>query len=125
MKTIVVTGAAQGVGLATASLLARSVRVILLDLQPMDAQVAALRAAGAEAAAFSGDISSEAFVQHTARALHREHGAIDGLVNNAGVSLIAPAEQTSSAQWQRVMDINLFGPFLLCKHLGAHMLARG
>jgi NAD(P)-dependent dehydrogenase (short-subunit alcohol dehydrogenase family) len=125
MKTVIVTGAAQGVGLATASLLARSVRVVLLDLQPMDAQLAALRGAGAEAAAFCGDISSESFVRHTAQALLREHGAIDGLVNNAGVSLIAPAEQTTSAQWQRVMDINLFGPFLLCKHLGAHMLARG
>jgi NAD(P)-dependent dehydrogenase (short-subunit alcohol dehydrogenase family) len=46
------------------------------------------------------------------------------LVNNAGISLIAPAEETTAAQWQRVMNVNLFGPFLLCRHLGAHMLAR-
>jgi NAD(P)-dependent dehydrogenase (short-subunit alcohol dehydrogenase family) len=45
-------------------------------------------------------------------------------VNNAGVSLIAPAEDTTAAQWQRVMDINLLGPFLLCKYLGAKMLER-
>jgi NAD(P)-dependent dehydrogenase (short-subunit alcohol dehydrogenase family) len=81
MNTVVVTGAAQGVGLATASLLARSARVILLDLQPMDAQVVRLRAAGAEVACLSGDISSEAFVQQAAQWMHGEYGPIDGLVN--------------------------------------------
>src|SRR6202041_3860785 len=53
-----------------------------------------------------------------------EYGAADGLVNNAGISLIAPAEETTAAQWQRVMNINLFGPFLLCRYLGAQMLER-
>jgi NAD(P)-dependent dehydrogenase (short-subunit alcohol dehydrogenase family) len=46
------------------------------------------------------------------------------LVNNAGISLIAPAEETTAEQWQRVMNVNLFGPFLLCRYLGAQMLAR-
>jgi NAD(P)-dependent dehydrogenase (short-subunit alcohol dehydrogenase family) len=114
------------VGLATASLLARSgSRVILLDVQPVDAQVGRLRAAGAEVAGRCGDISSEAFVEELAQGLHRDFGGADGLVNNAGISLIAPAEDTSAAQWQRVMNVNLLGPFLLCKYLGAHMLERG
>ena len=125
MNTVVVTGSAQGVGLATASLLARSARVILLDIQPVDVQVARLRSAGAEAAGVSGDISSEAFVRQAAQWIHSEFGPVEGLVNNAGISLITPAEHTSAAQWQRVMDVNLFGPFLLCKYLGAQMLARG
>ncbi len=125
MNTVVVTGSAQGVGLATASLLARSARVILLDIQPVDALVARLRSAGAEAAGLSGDISSEAFVQQAAQWIYGEFGPVDGLVNNAGISLITPAEHTAAAQWQRVMDVNLFGPFLLCKYLGAQMLARG
>lgn len=123
MKTIVVTGAAQGVGFATAALLAQTARVILLDLQPLEAQVARLRAGGGQVAGLSGDISSEAFVREAADSLHGEYGAIDGLVNNAGVSLIAPAEETSACQWQRVMDINLLGPFLLCRYFGARMLA--
>ena len=72
-----------------------------------------------------GDVSSEAFVQEMAAKIGREFGALDGLVNNAGISLIMPAEQTSAAQWQRVMAINLFGPFLLCRYLGAQMLKRG
>ena len=114
MKTVVVTGAAQGVGLATATLLAESnFRVVLLDLQPVDAQVGRLRHAGFEAASLCGDVSSEVFVKHVDQWLRTEYGAPDGLVNNAGISLIAPAEDTSAAQWQRVMDINLLGPFLL------------
>ena len=125
MKTIVVTGAAQGVGLATASLLAqRDWRVILLDLQSVDEHVDRLRGAGAQVAGLSGDVSSEAFVQQLAQWIAREYGAVDALVNNAGVSLIAPAEQTTAAQWQHVMNVNLFGPFLLCRYLGEQMLAR-
>ena len=125
MKTIVVTGAAQGVGLATVELLARrGCRVILLDIQSVDAHVDRLRAAGADVAGLSGDVSSEAFVQKVSQWVQREYGAADGLVNNAGVSLIAPAEATSAAQWQRVMDINLLGPFLLSKYLGTQMLER-
>ncbi|HEY5264246.1 MAG TPA: SDR family NAD(P)-dependent oxidoreductase [Steroidobacteraceae bacterium] len=125
MKTIVVTGAAQGVGLATASLLAqRHYRVILLDIQPVDEQVDRLRGSGAQVAGLSGDISSESFVQQVAHWVEREYGGADGLVNNAGISLIAPAEETTAAQWQRVMNINLFGPFLLCRYLGAKMLER-
>jgi NAD(P)-dependent dehydrogenase (short-subunit alcohol dehydrogenase family) len=125
LKTIIVTGAAQGVGLAAASTLAqRNYRVILLDLKPLDEQVARLRGSGAQVEALSGDVSSEPFVRELAQWIARDYGAADGLVNNAGISLIAPAEETTAEQWQRVMNINLFGPFLLCRYLGAQMLAR-
>jgi NAD(P)-dependent dehydrogenase (short-subunit alcohol dehydrogenase family) len=125
MKTALITGAAQGVGLATAwHLAALGYRVILTDIQALDSQLTQLRSDGRLAEGEIGDVSSEAFVQRLAERVHREHGALDVLVNNAGISLIAPAEDTSAAQWQRVMDINLLGPFLLCKYLGAQMLRR-
>ena len=121
-----VTGAAQGVGLVTATLLAeRGYAVVLTDMQPLDAAVARLRAAGHAVEGLSGDVSSESFAQELAAHVSATHGALDVLVNNAGISCIVPAEDTTVAQWQRVMDVNLLGPFLLCKHLGAQMLARG
>jgi NAD(P)-dependent dehydrogenase (short-subunit alcohol dehydrogenase family) len=126
LKTVLVTGAAQGLGLTSAVLLAqRGWRVVLVDVQPLDAQVARLRDSGRQALGICGDISSEDFVLQLAERIAAEYGALDGLVNNAGVSLIVPAEETSAAQWQRVMAINLFGPFLLCRHLGPQMLRQG
>jgi len=125
IKTILITGAAQGVGLATAACLAqRQYRVILVDIQPVQKQVAELRAAGAQAEGMSGDVSSEEFVQSVAQRVSQDYGALDALVNNAGISLIVPAEETTAAQWQRVMAINLFAPFLLCRYLGLQMLER-
>jgi NAD(P)-dependent dehydrogenase (short-subunit alcohol dehydrogenase family) len=125
VKTVLITGAAQGVGLATASLLAqRSYRVILVDVQSVDSQVVNLREAGMQAEGFSGDVSSEEFVRRLGERIGARYGALDALVNNAGVSLIVPAEQTSTEQWQKVMAVNLLGPFLLCRHLGAQMLER-
>ena len=124
-KTILVTGAAQGVGLATASLLARrGYRVVLVDIQSLERQATELRGAGLQADGISGDVSSEEFVRELASKVSSEYGALEGLVNNAGISLIVPAEETTAAQWQRVMAINLFAPFLLCRELGAQMLQR-
>jgi NAD(P)-dependent dehydrogenase (short-subunit alcohol dehydrogenase family) len=125
-KTVLVSGAAQGLGLTVATLLVqRDYRVILVDIQSVEEQVQRLLGRGGEAQGFCGDVSAEAFVEELAQKIGREYGAIDGLVNNAGISLIVPAEQTSAAQWQRVMAINLFAPFLLCRYLGAQMLKRG
>jgi len=71
-----------------------------------------------------GDVSSEPFVQQLAEQVHRDYGGLDVFVNNAGVSLIAPAEDATAARWPRVMNINLLGPVLLCKYLSAQMLHR-
>jgi NAD(P)-dependent dehydrogenase (short-subunit alcohol dehydrogenase family) len=125
MRTAVVTGAAQGLGLVVASHLARlGYCVWLTDVKPLESQCERLRAAGLHVECLSGDVSSEAFVRQLDELIHARHVAADVLVNNAGISLIAPAEATSAAQWQRVMEINLLGPFLLCRHLGARMLER-
>jgi NAD(P)-dependent dehydrogenase (short-subunit alcohol dehydrogenase family) len=70
-------------------------------------------------------VSSQAFADELAALVAKTYGAVDVLVNNAGISLISPAEDTSLAQWQRVMNINLQGPFLLSQALGRQMLARG
>ena len=125
MKVALITGAAQGLGLVTASHLARlGMRLFLTDVQDLGPARARLSADTSEVEVAQGDVSSEAFVRELAATVHRHCGALDVLVNNAGISLIAPAEETTSDQWQRVMNVNLLGPFLLCKYLGAQMLAR-
>jgi len=121
-----VTGAAQGLGLATAALLARrGFHIVATDIQPLEGALARIGSDGGGCVGISGDISSEDFVRELAARIAGEHGALDVLVNNAGISCIAPAEDITAEQWQRVMGVNLFGPFLLCKYLGAQMLRRG
>jgi NAD(P)-dependent dehydrogenase (short-subunit alcohol dehydrogenase family) len=125
MRVVLVTGAAQGVGFVTAKLFAETgYHVVMTDVQPLDTQVELLIANGGSVSALSGDVSSEAFIIELAEKIAREHKAVDVLVNNAGISLICPAEDTSIEQWQRVMSINLTGPFLLCREFGKQMLAR-
>lgn len=126
MKTAVITGAAQGLGLVTAGVFADAgYRVVLTDLQPLDAVEAELSAAGHKVLALSGDISSEGFTSSLAAKVADQCGGADVLVNNAGISMIVPAEDTTLAQWQRMMAINLDGPFLMCRDLGKQMLAKG
>jgi len=125
MRTAVVTGAAQGVGFATAALLGRKgYQVLMTDLQPLDGPLSRLQAEGLNVAAICGDVSSEVFALELAARVAADYGAADVLVNNAGISLISPAEETSLAQWQKVMAINLQGPFLLSRALGKQMLER-
>jgi NAD(P)-dependent dehydrogenase (short-subunit alcohol dehydrogenase family) len=120
-----VTGAAQGLGLATAALLAqRGFHIVATDIQPLEGALARIRSGGGAGFGLRGDISTEPFVRELAARIAAEHGALDVLVNNAGISCIAAAEDTTAEQWQRVMDVNLFAPFLLCRYLGAQMLAR-
>ena len=119
MRTAVITGAAQGLGRVTAETLADAgFAVMLLDLQPLDAIVTELRAKGHTAHGLSGDIADEAFVQQAAAEVALTMGSAEVLVNNAGISQIIPAEQLTAAQWRRVMDVNLLGPFLLCREFG-------
>jgi len=124
-KVALITGAAQGIGKRTAQVLAeRGYSLVLNDLHGLQQTIASLPAQ-TEVLQAVADVSDEAQVlQMVTRVLER-FGRLDVLVNNAGISLIKPAEATSSAEWKRVMDVNLFGPFLLCREFGKVMLAQG
>jgi NAD(P)-dependent dehydrogenase (short-subunit alcohol dehydrogenase family) len=126
MKTAVVTGAAQGLGLVTARALGRAgLHVVLTDVQPLDRVLGLLSDEGFGVSGLAGDIGSETFVIELAATVAKDRGGADVLVNNAGISLIRAAEQTSLHDWQRVMAINLAGPFLACREFGKQMLTRG
>lgn len=126
MKTVVVTGAAQGVGLVTARHFAElGWHVVMTDIQPLEPRAAELAAAGHSVSHLSGDQTSESFVAALADQVARDNGGADALVNNAGISMIRPAEETGLEEWNRVLSVNLTGPFLLCQAFGRQMLARG
>ncbi|MBT9331550.1 SDR family NAD(P)-dependent oxidoreductase [Paracidobacterium acidisoli] len=122
----VVTGGAQGIGRRTAELLAeRGCRVAIMDLREPAETIQAIAAAGGEAFAYAGDITDEAAVERFVERVFERYGRADVLVNNAGVSLITPAEQTEAVDYRRVLEVNLVAPFLLAKAFGGKMLAAG
>lgn len=118
-RVAAITGAAQGIGRRTAEVLAaRGYGLALIDIQPVSGF-------GGDAIAVTGDVSSEADVQRIAGTVLGHFGQTDVLVNNAGISFIRPAEETGADEWRRVLEVNLTGPFLLCRAFGKAMLARG
>ena len=124
-QTAIVTGAAQGIGRRTAELLAENgYAVALVDLRSTSDIVRGLREKGLTGLDFQGDISDENVVAALAAKVESEWGQIDLLVNNAGISCISPAEETSAQQFRRVLEINLVAPFILARTIGAKMLAR-
>jgi NAD(P)-dependent dehydrogenase (short-subunit alcohol dehydrogenase family) len=74
---------------------------------------------GAEALTAVGDVTSQADVAALAEQLGRQVGGPSVLVNNAGIALLVPAEQTTPGQWRRVLEGTLTGPFRLCQQFAA------
>ena len=119
-KVAVVTGASQGIGLQTADVFdSLGWGLALIDLQTIDID------GYKNAVAFTGDITDEMFVSTTATESLKKFGRIDALVNNAGISNIAPALKTSAETYRKVLEVNLVSPFLLAKAFGEIMLNVG
>ena len=125
-KVAVVTGGTQGIGRRTAELLAeRGYRLAIVDInQPLET-VNTIEAGGGEAWGFAGDITDEATVERFAEQVFERYGRVDALVNNAGISLICPAEQTTLSDYRRVLEVNLVAPFLMARTFGEKMLEAG
>ena len=122
-RVAAVTGAAQGIGRRVAEVLAqRGYALALNDLRVPEETLRSVEANGAEAIGYAGNIAEESVADGFAREVHSRWGRVDVLVNNAGVSLIVPAENISAADYRRVLDVNLVAPFLLAKAFGRHML---
>ena len=119
-KVAVITGAAQGIGKQTASVLnGLDWSLVLLDLQPIDTS------GYSSALSLAGDITDEIFVQSAAKQTIDTFGRVDALVNNAGISCITSALDTSAEVYRKVIDVNLVAPFLLAKAFGGLMVAAG
>ena len=127
-KTAIVTGATQGIGLATAQTLAAegaSVVIAARGRARLDAAVAAIQAAGGKVAAVLADIASEADCARVVAAALTAFGRIDILVNNAGTSNRGAFESVADATWQADFDLKLFGAIRLTRLVIPEMRKQG
>ena len=124
-QVAVVTGAAHGIGLATAKLLAEaggSVALLDVDFDKASAEVARI---GSKAVAWKCDETSEIEVDTVFAEVVKRFGRIDILVNNAGTGVRKPAVELSMEEWRRVIDLNL-GAVFNCSRVAARiMFAQG
>lgn len=127
-KVAIVTGAGRGIGRAIALTLAgHGADILVNDVNLDNAQkvVEEIRALGRPAIAVCADVTDEAQVNHMVAECVARLGKVDILVNNAGVVSTGPLTDTTAAQWDKVMAVNLKGVFLTCKAVFPHMSARG
>ncbi|WP_144636515.1 SDR family NAD(P)-dependent oxidoreductase [Bordetella genomosp. 13] len=117
-QTVLVTGGAMGIGLATAHLMARhGARVALMDVDATGLRAAAdaVGAHGHDVLAVVADVSSPADCDRAVRECQARFGGLDHLVHCAGIYPEALVKDTGDAQWRRLMAINLDGTFYLCR----------
>ena len=128
-KVTIVTGAASGIGLATAALFAaEGASVVAADRngERLDAAVAGITATGGQAVAAQGDISDQATAEGLIDLALSTWGRLDALVNNAGVmDYMQGVGELSDEVWRRVLAINLDGPMFTSRRAVRHMLEHG
>jgi NAD(P)-dependent dehydrogenase (short-subunit alcohol dehydrogenase family) len=127
-KVAIVTGAASGIGRASALLFAdEGARVVVTDIDQEGAEETAVTIKARNGCAFARkvNVACESEVEQLVAVTIARWGKIDILFNNAGVVLIKPLEEMTGEEWDRVMAINVKGPFLAIKHTVPHMRRAG
>lgn len=124
-KIAVLTGAAQGIGLAVATrYAAEGATVVLSDIDGAAAQAAAA-AIGGSASAIAADVTDEGQMAALIAGVVERHGGLDIAVANAGIAIVGPVVGSSLADWRKVTAVNLDGVFLTLTHAAAAMAASG
>ncbi|MGH6626984.1 MAG: SDR family NAD(P)-dependent oxidoreductase [Burkholderiaceae bacterium] len=124
-KSIVVTGAAQGIGRAIADLaLTLGATVTAVDLNAGALEAFRDEAGKDRLLPMVGSVADPEFAQRTVDEAVAKFGALHGLVNNAGITRPAMIEKMTPQDWQQVIDVHLSGSFYFLQAAGRHMLAR-
>ena len=128
-RTVLVTGAGRGIGRGIALECAKEGANVVINCRshPEQAEAVAreIRAMGRRALVVVADVSDAGQVERMVSDALGAFGAVDVLVNNAGILSAGPIEEVSEEAWDLVMSVNLKGVFLCCKAVGRHMIERG
>jgi len=118
-KVAVVTGAANGIGEAVARLfVTKGYAVVMLDISDRGKQVSdEISTGGGDCDFWKCDVANEKEVAASVEKVVQMHGRIDVLNNNAGIVLVRPLDEILWEEYQRVVNVNLGGIFLFCKHV--------
>jgi 3-oxoacyl-[acyl-carrier protein] reductase len=127
-KSVIVTGGASGIGEAAAArFLSEGARVLIMDVSAPNLAAArerldaTARAFGGELHLSQGDVTVEADVEALVRRALETFGRIDVLINNAGIDYLEPFLEIPRERWDRVIDVNLTGMFLVGQHVARAM----
>jgi NAD(P)-dependent dehydrogenase (short-subunit alcohol dehydrogenase family) len=118
-RRVVISGASSGIGLESARMLASRGAEVCLTARRTGPLDAAAEGIGDGAWAWPCDVSDRNSVAALAAEIKNRWGAVDGLVNNAGIAPMARLDETTDDIWDEAFAINVRGPFLLCRELGA------
>src|SRR5579875_452210 len=129
-KVVLITGAAQGLGKAYASYLAKcEARIVLADISPkVHSSASEIRSDGGDCGSILVDVSDEEQTRSMSRFAMEKYGRIDALINNAAVfqGLVKKSfNEITVGEWDRLMAVNLKGTFLCCKAVFPQMKAQG
>lgn len=126
-KTVLITGGARGIGYAIAEWFAREGAEIALNdimVDELNRAVESLRQMGCKAKGYRADVSKASEVEEMVNSIISDFGKIDILVNNAGIALPTKTLELSEEEWDRLININLKGAFLVSKAVLKHMVER-
>ena len=126
-KVALITGGAVGIGAGIAQgFVEEGAAVVVFDIDGEGARsMAQILGRNGRALAIPGDVSNEDDVRSAIDRTIAEFGALDVLVNNAGIDLASPLVELTPANWDRQLAVNLKGAFLFCKYAIPHMRGRG
>ncbi len=127
-KLVLITGAGSGIGRATAQAFAQEgARVLAVDIGERGAAEtkSLVESAGGRCDTYVADVGDEAAMQKLADIVHQQHGALDVLVNNAGIGAAGRFLDTTVETWDRVLRINVKGVMLGCRAFLPPMIKRG
>ena len=122
-RVAAVTGASSGIGAATATALSRAGATVALGARRADRLEQLAGSLEGPSSIHEVDLGDQAQARAFVEAAHAGHGALHILVNNAGLMLLGPVEGADTADWKRMLDVNLWG-LLICTHAALPLIAQ-